>query len=100
MSSRWGSQNRLRWWGFFVLKNGLLVGVVCLFSIDLVEGALLRLGLVPLLFRNVVAMWAFLVGINVALGWSIRDEYSLSSVPKPASHADNAERIHSSALGP
>jgi len=62
------------WWGFFTLKSGLLVALVWLLSLDLVEGGLLRVGLVPPQFANIVTMWTFLVGVNVALGWSIRDQ--------------------------
>jgi hypothetical protein len=57
-----------KWWGFFVLKSGLLVALVWLFSIDLVAGILHRVGL------EGVAIWTFLVGMNVTLGWSIRDQ--------------------------
>jgi hypothetical protein len=63
-----------RWWGFMALKSGLLVALVWLLSVDLVEGVLQRIGLVPLHVAGGVAMWAFLVGLNVALGWSIRDQ--------------------------
>jgi MacB-like periplasmic core domain len=63
-----------RWWGFFALKSGLLVALVWLLSVDLVEGVLQRIGLVPLHIAGGVVMWAFLVGLNVALGWSIRDQ--------------------------
>lgn len=63
-----------RWWGFFALKSVLLLALAWLLSVDLVEGALQRLGLVPLQFAGGVAMWTFLVGLNIALGWSIRDQ--------------------------
>jgi len=63
-----------RWWGFFALKSGLLVALVWLLSVDLVEGVLQRIGLVPLHIAGGVVMWAFLVGLNIALGWSIRDQ--------------------------
>lgn len=63
-----------RWWGFFALKTGLLVAFVWLLSVNVVDGVLQNLGLVPLHIASGVTMWAFLVGLNVALGWSIRDQ--------------------------
>jgi hypothetical protein len=63
-----------RWWGFFALKSGLLVTLVWLLSLDLVEGVLQRVGVVPVHFTSGVAIWTFLVGMNIALGWSIRDQ--------------------------
>jgi hypothetical protein len=66
--------HRFRWWGFFVLKNGLLAALVWLLSVDLVEGLLQRIGVVPVQFAGGVEMWIFLVGLNVALGWSVRDQ--------------------------
>jgi len=73
-SPRRSTLDAFRWWGFFALKNALLVAFVWLLSVDVVEGVLQRLGLVPLHMTSGVAMWAFLVGLNVALGWSARDQ--------------------------
>jgi len=70
-----------RWWGFFVLKSGLLLALVWLVSMDLVESVPRRVGLVPPQIAHDVASvawaavpWIFLVGMNVTLGWSVRDQ--------------------------
>ena len=63
-----------RWWVFFALKNGLLTLLVWLLSVDLVEGLFERVGVVPVQFVGGVEMWSFVVGLNIALGWSVRDQ--------------------------
>ncbi len=64
----------LRWWLFFVAKTILLLMIVLIVSLDLVQMAVLRLGGHAQQYAGGAVMWLFLVGLTVALSWSIRDQ--------------------------
>jgi hypothetical protein len=64
----------LRWWLFFVAKTILLLVIVLIVSLDLVQMAVLRFGGNAQQYAGGAVMWLFLVGLTVALSWSIRDQ--------------------------
>jgi hypothetical protein len=64
----------LRWWAFFTLKTVMLVAIVGLASTDLVEAAVQRFGSHAPEYASGAAMWGFVVGLTIALSWSIRDQ--------------------------
>jgi len=64
----------LRWWAFFTLKTVMLVVIVWLVSTDLVEAAVQRLGSDAPEYASGAALWGFVVGLTIALSWSIRDQ--------------------------
>ena len=63
-----------RWWAFFALKSGMLTAIMWLASMDLVEIAVQTFGSHALEYASGAAMWGFVVGLTIALNWSIRDQ--------------------------
>jgi hypothetical protein len=68
------SSDLLRWWAFFAVKTGMLIVIVWLASMDLVEAAVQRFGSHALEYASGGAMWGVVVGLTIALSWSIRDQ--------------------------
>lgn len=64
-----------RWWLFFAVKSSLLLLLVLAASVGLVQTAVLRF-LNAQEYAGGTVMWLFLVGLTVALTWSIRDQLS------------------------
>jgi hypothetical protein len=64
-----------RWWLFFAVKNSLLLLLVLAASVDLVQTVVLRY-LNAQEYASGSVIWLFLVGLTVALTWSIRDQLS------------------------
>jgi hypothetical protein len=65
-----------RWWLFFAVKSGLLLLIVAAASLDLVQLAVLRLGLNTTDYAGGAVMWLWSVGLTIALTWSIHDQLS------------------------
>ena len=65
-----------RWWLFFAVKSGLLLVVVLAGSFDVLQMGVLRFGHNAHNYVDGTAIWVFLVGLTVTLGWSVRDQLS------------------------
>jgi hypothetical protein len=65
-----------RWWLFFITKSTLLLIAVLMASLELVRMVVATLGVNVKEYAGGTAMWLFLVGLTVALTWSIRDQRS------------------------
>ena len=65
-----------RWWLFFITKSTLLLIAVLMASLELVRMVVATLGVNVKEYAGGTAMWLFLVGLTVALTWSIRDQHS------------------------
>jgi hypothetical protein len=63
-----------RWWLFFVVKSALLIAVVLLASMDVVQIAVQRFGLNAYDYAGGAVTWIFVVGLTIAVTWSIRDQ--------------------------
>jgi hypothetical protein len=65
-----------RWWLFFIIKSTLLLIAVLIASLELVQMVVAALGVNGREYAGGTVMWLFLVGLTVALTWSIRDQRS------------------------
>ena len=66
----------LRWWSFFASKSFLLMLVVLVAFFDITQMTIHRFGTGTLEYPGVPMTWAYVVGLTVALSWSIRDQLS------------------------
>lgn len=64
----------LKWWAFFAAKSGSLAILTWLFSVDVVQVIVEKAGLSAVRFAGGASIWIFVVGLWIALGWSIRDQ--------------------------
>jgi len=64
------------WWLFFIIKSTLLLIAVLIASLELVQIVVATLGVNVQEYAGGTVMWLFLVGLTVALTWSIRDQRS------------------------
>jgi hypothetical protein len=65
-----------RWWFFFIIKSTLLLIAVLIASLELVQMVVATWGVNVREYAGGTVMWLFLVGLTVALTWSIRDQRS------------------------
>jgi hypothetical protein len=66
----------LRWWLFFAAKSSLLLVVVLAGSFDLLQIGVLRFGHTAHNYVDGTVIWVFLVGLTIALRWSVYDQLS------------------------
>jgi hypothetical protein len=66
----------LRWWLFFALKSGSLIALAWIAATDVVALAIHSFGIFVLQYAGGAMMWLFLVGLTIAMRWSIRDQAS------------------------
>ena len=87
--SHWGNITRLRttgptrrvadilgWWLFFGVKSTLLILLVLIASVDVVQLRVLRFSVDAIDYAGTAATWVCLVGLTIALSWSVRDQLS------------------------
>ena len=65
-----------RWWLFFAVKSSLLMVVVLAGSLDVLQIAALGFGHNTQNYVGGAAIWVFLVGLTIALTWSVHDQLS------------------------
>jgi hypothetical protein len=65
-----------RWYLFFAVKSGLLLVVVLAGSFDVLQIGVLRFGHNAHNYVDGTVIWVFLVGLTVALMWSVYDQHS------------------------
>lgn len=66
----------LRWWLFFAFKSSLLIVAALAASLDVVQMTMPRFGPNTQGYLAGAAIWVFLVGLTIALSWSVRDQLS------------------------
>ena len=65
-----------RWWLFFAAKSSLLILVVLALTLDVAQMAAFRLGFDTHDYAGGIGMCVFLIGLTIALCWSVRDQHS------------------------
>ncbi len=65
-----------RWWLFFAAKSSLLILVVLTITLDFVQMAALRFRFDAHDYAGGIGTWVFLIGLTIALCWSVRDQHS------------------------
>jgi hypothetical protein len=66
----------VRWWLFLACKSSLLMVIVLAASLDLVQMTVRRFGPSSQGYAGGTALGIFLVGLTIALSWSVRDQLS------------------------
>jgi hypothetical protein len=66
----------VRWWLFLAFKSSLLIVIVLAASLDLVQLTVRRFGPISQGYAGGTAIGIFLVGLTIALSWSVRDQLS------------------------
>ena len=66
----------VRWWLFLACKSSLLMVIVLAASLDLVQMTVRRFGPSSQGYAGGTALGIFLVGVTIALSWSVRDQLS------------------------
>jgi MacB-like protein len=70
-----GTRERWRWWGFFILKTGLLLAACFVASLEGTRRFSLMFNGFVHPITGPASTWFFVVSTVVAVSWSLRDQY-------------------------